>query len=47
VIVYTLVDVRFERPQIHEMKGTLSSTILPEITIDWSTTHSESSSREP
>jgi Uma2 family endonuclease len=40
VAVYTLVKHRFERPQIYEMNGTLSSMILPEITIDWSTTGS-------
>ena len=40
VVVYTLLDGDFGRPQIHEMNGTLSSTVLPELTINWSTTHS-------
>ena len=40
VVVYTLLDGDFARPQIHEMNGTLSSIVLPELTIDWSTTHS-------
>jgi Uma2 family endonuclease len=38
VIVYTLVGDSFERPQIYELIGTLSATILPELVIDWSTT---------
>jgi Uma2 family endonuclease len=38
VIVYTLVGDSFERPQIYELLGTLSATILPELVIDWSTT---------
>jgi len=38
VMVYTLAGDHFGRPAIHEMQGTLASTTLPELTIDWSTT---------
>ncbi|MBP9088372.1 MAG: Uma2 family endonuclease [Kofleriaceae bacterium] len=40
VVVYTLLDGDFGRPHIHEMNGTLASTVLPELMIDWATTHS-------